>query len=159
MIDDDTKTQVTDAPAADATVADATAAADATTAAPAAKRTRSTRGSTQPAEASKPKESEVTTTSAKRRGAKSAKKAAKKSAKRAAKRVTAKSSGNGARAPRSLDATITPIGDNPFREGTDRHKQLELARKSKTVGKFVEAGGDRAYLSWFNRSKRVRVSA
>lgn len=52
---------------------------------------------------------------------------------------------------------IVGVGANPFREGTSRYEQLEKAKKAGTVGKFVKADGDRAYLSWYQRNGHVKV--
>lgn len=57
----------------------------------------------------------------------------------------------------SDDDKIVGVGTNPFREGTSRFEQLEKARKAGTVAKFVKAGGDRAYLSWYSRNGNVKV--
>lgn len=88
-----------------------------------------------------------------------ARKSTKKSTTKARKGVakSAKTKANGARTLVADDARIVGVGTNGYREGTTRHKQLELAKKSGTVAKFVKAGGGRNYLGFFRRNGEVKV--
>jgi len=77
--------------------------------------------------------------------------ATKANAKTAAKKQSA------TRARVSEESKIVGVGSNPFTQGSARHEQLELAKKSGTVGKFLKASGNLDYLSWFRRRGLVKV--
>lgn len=56
-------------------------------------------------------------------------------------------------ARKDADARIAKVKANPFRPGTARHAYLELCRKARTVGAYVKAKGDSAYVYWYARNK------
>lgn len=47
----------------------------------------------------------------------------------------------------AADSKIVVLVENPGRAGTKRHAWFELYSKCKTVGKYLEAGGGRGYLT------------
>lgn len=109
--------------------------------------------------AAPPKErSTMTAKTAKAAKKTSAKKASKGKAPKAAKTAkVAKAANGGTKTRIGEDAKCSVVGANPFREGTDRHTQLEMVKKG-TVAAFVKAGGNRGYLSWFVRKGHAKVS-
>lgn len=48
--------------------------------------------------------------------------------------------------------------ENPRREGSAAHKMYELYKKSKTVGAYLDAGGDAGYLRSDIAKGNVKVS-
>lgn len=95
-----------------------------------------------------------------------AKKTTKKAAGKTAKGKTT-SNGTSKRGPRVNDAASIEkkYTENPYRAGSARATLLDLAAKSKTVGKFYEAAGKpsggsaSAYLGVFVKAGHLKVSA
>jgi hypothetical protein len=69
----------------------------------------------------------------------------KKTVRKAAKvaKVKSKVATRGGRKSQFVDTQkiVMQVKDNPRREGTDVHKQFEIAKKAGTIGAYLKAGG------------------
>ena len=69
-----------------------------------------------------------------------------------------KKTSNGSRSRIAPEAKLTLV-DNPFREGSTRHKWAALAGKARTASDYLKKGGAGNYLSWLVRNGHVKTGA